>query len=167
MVLAVISSTGEVFYHFFQPQEKVNKDLYLRDIKDKVKPWMDDVAAGASCVFQRNGTPAHTSNIVQNWMAKNFVPPTKFWSKNLWPPSSPDLNPCDYYLWGVLARRINSDRHSNVDSVKKSIAEHCISLPADVVKRAYESCRSGWSKTLPTRAHALSSTCRESCPFRL
>ncbi|QQP36215.1 Uncharacterized protein FKW44_021246, partial [Caligus rogercresseyi] len=23
-----------------------------------------------------------------------------FWSKEFWPPSSPDLNPCDYYLWG-------------------------------------------------------------------
>ncbi|QQP39899.1 Uncharacterized protein FKW44_013759, partial [Caligus rogercresseyi] len=25
-----------------------------------------------------------------------------------WPPNSPDLNPCDYYLWGVLKRTLTS-----------------------------------------------------------
>ena len=26
---------------------------------------------------------------------------------NLWPPSSPDLNPLDYHLWGVIERLIS------------------------------------------------------------
>jgi len=25
-----------------------------------------------------------------------------FWSKEFWPPNSPDLNPLDYYVWSVV-----------------------------------------------------------------
>ncbi|QQP42503.1 Uncharacterized protein FKW44_017192 [Caligus rogercresseyi] len=44
-----------------------------------------------------------------------------FWSKEFWPPSSPDLNPCDYYLWGVLERDTKKCAHNNLDSMKAAI----------------------------------------------
>ncbi|QQP50602.1 Transposable element tcb1 transposase, partial [Caligus rogercresseyi] len=34
------------------------------------------------------------AKLVQSWLKKN-VP--NFWDFNIWPPNSPDLNPCDYY----------------------------------------------------------------------
>jgi hypothetical protein len=27
-------------------------------------------------------------------------------SRGLWPPQSPDLNPCDFYLWGKLKDKV-------------------------------------------------------------
>ncbi|QQP51700.1 Uncharacterized protein FKW44_013136 [Caligus rogercresseyi] len=33
--------------------------------------------------------------LVQSWLKKN-VP--NFWDFSTWPPNSPDLNPCDYYM---------------------------------------------------------------------
>ncbi|QQP51939.1 Uncharacterized protein FKW44_013436, partial [Caligus rogercresseyi] len=47
----------------------------------------------------------------------------KFWSKEFWPPSSPDLNPYDYYLWGVLERDTNKRAHNTVDSLKAAIIQ--------------------------------------------
>ncbi|QQP37178.1 Transposable element tcb1 transposase, partial [Caligus rogercresseyi] len=44
-----------------------------------------------------------------------------FWSKKFWPLSSHDLNPCDYYLWGVLERDTNKRAHNPVDSLKAAI----------------------------------------------
>ena len=29
------------------------------------------------------------------------------WSKEFWPPNSPDLNPLDFYVWGVVERVTN------------------------------------------------------------
>ncbi|QQP35140.1 Uncharacterized protein FKW44_023285, partial [Caligus rogercresseyi] len=40
------------------------------------------------------------------------------WSKEFWPPNSPDLNSCNYYLWGVLERDTNKRAHNTVDSLK-------------------------------------------------
>ncbi|QQP50491.1 Uncharacterized protein FKW44_011505, partial [Caligus rogercresseyi] len=36
------------------------------------------------------------------------------WSKEMWPPSSPDCNPLDYYVWGVLERESNKRAHNSV-----------------------------------------------------
>ncbi|QQP35403.1 Transposable element tcb1 transposase, partial [Caligus rogercresseyi] len=52
-----------------------------------------------------------------------------FWSKEFWPPpSSPDLNPCDYYLWGVLERDTNKRAHNTVDSLKAAIIQAVANL---------------------------------------
>jgi hypothetical protein len=46
--------------------------------------------------LQQDGTPSHTSNITQEWLASKFG--QKFLAKGTWPAWSPDLNPCDYFL---------------------------------------------------------------------
>ncbi|QQP58339.1 Uncharacterized protein FKW44_003616 [Caligus rogercresseyi] len=66
-----------------------------------------------------------------------------FWSKEFWPPSSPDLNPCDYYLWGVLERDTNKRAHNTVDSLKAAI----IQTVANLSRETGGSCR--WEVQAP------------------
>lgn len=57
--------------------------------------------------FQMDGSPAHYSRIVRNWMDHNYrgkwigrggtVP---------WPARSPDLTPLDFYLWGTVKSQV-------------------------------------------------------------
>ncbi len=56
--------------------------------------------------FQQD--PAHTSLLVKNWCSDNL---DMLWSKEMWPPSSPNLNPLDYYMWGILERESNKRAH--------------------------------------------------------
>lgn len=137
MVLGVISSKGDVMPpHFFGPKETITKEVYLKVLEEVIVPWMEQVSAGEPYVFQQNGAPAHTSNLVQNWLMAKLVRPAGFWSKELWPPSSPDLNPCDYFLWGVLERRVNITSHPNLTSLKTSIRENLATLDRDMVAGA-------------------------------
>ena len=41
-----------------------------------------------------------TANSVKEWLSNTFS--GKFLHKRIWPPRSPDLNPCDYYVSGHL-----------------------------------------------------------------
>ena len=77
--------------------------MYQNVLENVVKPWIDQVAAGRPYVFQQGGAPAHTSHLVQNWLSDNME---MFWSKEFWLPSSPDLNPMDYYAWGVYRAHV-------------------------------------------------------------
>lgn len=96
MTLGVISSQGHVMPpHFFSPKETVNTEVYLSVLEDKIKPWMDEVAAGKPYVFQQDSAPAHTSKKTQAWLKDN-VP--SFWDPKTWPSNSPDLNPLDYFF---------------------------------------------------------------------
>lgn len=120
-VLCVVSSDGDVMSpHFFQKGQAVNKEVYLDIMITVVKPWMDEIAAGRPYVFQQDNAPAHASHVVQNWMDDNLP---LFWSKAFWPPNSPDLNPLDYYVWGVLERASNKAAHNSIDSLKPAIIQ--------------------------------------------
>ena len=46
-----------------------------------------------------------------------FIPP------NLWPPNSPDLNPVDYKIWGILQERVYKSSSKDVDELRRRIAE--------------------------------------------
>ncbi len=96
MVLGVICSNGAVMPpHFFLPKQRVTKEVYLEVLQSVVKPWMDNVARGKRYTFQQDSAPAHKSNLVQSWLRRSLP---DFWDAQTWPPSSPDLNPCDFYL---------------------------------------------------------------------
>lgn len=79
---------------------------------------MKKTAAGRRYVFQQDGAPAHTSDLVQKYLKETV---DAFWPKEYWPPNSPDLNPLDYYVWSVCERDTNKVRHPNTDSLKKAI----------------------------------------------
>ena len=69
--------------------------------------------------FQQDGAPAHTSNIVQDWGTLKFG--QKFLHKKMWPARSPDLNPCDYFLWGHLKSVVYNPLPKTIDELKVNI----------------------------------------------
>ncbi|UYV75727.1 hypothetical protein LAZ67_13001155, partial [Cordylochernes scorpioides] len=119
MVLGVISSEGDVMPpHFFEKGLRMNADTYINVLETVVKPWMDMVAAGRKYVFQQDSAPAHKAKKTQSWLTLN-VP--SHWGPDIWPPNSPDCNPLDYYVWGVVERDVNKAPHTTIQSVKKAV----------------------------------------------
>jgi len=139
-VLSVVSSEGDVMLpHFFKEGEIVTKEMYLRVLMDVVKPWMETVASGRPYIFQQDCAPAHTSHLVQNWLSDNV---DMFWSKEFWPPNSPDLNPLDYHVWSVVERIINKSQHPNVTSLRTAIETAFVDMNSATLQRACERFRS-------------------------
>lgn len=133
-VLSVVSSEGDIMPpYFFLKGQKITKEVYLSVLMSTLHPWITTVAAGRQYIFQQDGAPAHTSNLVQNWISANF---DMFWSKEMWPPNSPDLNPLDYFVWGVIERVANHSRHANEPSLKEAIEKAFADLDTQQLKRA-------------------------------
>ncbi|QQP37037.1 Transposable element tcb1 transposase [Caligus rogercresseyi] len=62
------SREGDIMpLHFFAKGQNVKKEVYLDAMQTVVKPWMTQFAAGRPYLYQQDGAPAHTSNLVQNW----------------------------------------------------------------------------------------------------
>ena len=127
MVLGVVSSEGDVMPpHFFTGGLRVNADAYTEMLDKVIKPWVTTIAHGKPYVFQQDSIPSHTARTTQEWMADNFydniIP-------NIWPPSSPDLNFLDYYVWGIVERDSNCHPHNTVEALVAVILDSMGKIP--------------------------------------
>ena len=104
MVWAGISVVGKTPLVFVPQGTKINAKIYQDLILEKsVRAIGSTFMKGKKWIFQQDGAPAHTAKSTREWLSANV--PT-FLGPEEWPPSSPDLNPCDYYLWGGWKRRL-------------------------------------------------------------
>lgn len=140
MVFSAITSEGHVMPpFFFDAGQTVTGSSYLQLLKDVVQPWIRLVIGDRPYTFQQDSAPAHTAKVVQNFLRSEFC---RFWPKDLWLANSPDCNPCDFYLWGILAEKVGAAPHSSVPALKRAITREMSRLnPADV-SRACRSFRS-------------------------
>lgn len=75
-----------------------------------------------SSIFQHDGAPPHYAISVRQKLASIF-PENRVIGRGYgtpWPPRSPDLTPCDYYLWGTLKARIfHCYKPANLNALKE------------------------------------------------
>eukprot|EP00096_Caligus_rogercresseyi_P011139 TRINITY_DN4292_c0_g1_i1.p1 TRINITY_DN4292_c0_g1~~TRINITY_DN4292_c0_g1_i1.p1 ORF type:complete len:180 (-),score=16.23 TRINITY_DN4292_c0_g1_i1:127-666(-) len=94
MVWAEVTSDGKKApIIFVEEGVKIDQAVYLHLLSEEVVPWVQREYPTALFLFQQDEAPSHTSKLVQSFCTDMFA---DFWSKDLWPPSSPDLNPMDF-----------------------------------------------------------------------
>ena len=54
----------------------------------------------------------------------------------LWPPNSPDLNPIDYKIWGLLQQWVYTGKIQNVEELRQRIIEEWERLDQCVIDNA-------------------------------
>jgi hypothetical protein len=74
----------------------------------------------------QDGATAHTVTYSINVL--NKVSEDRLISRRLWPARSPDLNACDFYLWGNLKDKVYSNNTHTLVELKQSIRETISSI---------------------------------------
>ena len=64
------------------------------------------------------------------------------WGEEVWPPSTPDCNPFDYFVWGVSELRVNAKCHNKFKDLIQKMKELAGSLARDILAKACTSFRS-------------------------
>ncbi|UYV64612.1 hypothetical protein LAZ67_3001311 [Cordylochernes scorpioides] len=95
VLLTVFLDCRGVVHHEFLPQGRTNKN------------WL----------LHHDNAPAHTSLLVRDFLAKNntLMMPQ--------PPYSPDLAPCDFFLFPKLKRPMKGRRYAKLDEIKTASKE--------------------------------------------
>lgn len=81
---------------------KINSQVYLNILKNVIKPWIDANYLEGGYVWQQDSASLHKSRAMQIWCSEHFE---GFWPWTMRPPSSPDLLPLDYAVWGEVERK--------------------------------------------------------------
>jgi hypothetical protein len=103
-VWVAISSQGLLGSNFYE--ETVNSERYLSTLRNTFVPRL--FATGFPLQtqwFMQNGARPHTANVVLGFLHDTFDShiisyrfTDRFACGQNWPPNSPNLNPCDYFL---------------------------------------------------------------------
>ena len=110
MIWAALSKTWRSPLLFVEEKIKINAKMYIDKILTPMlkSATKDHFGDGTLWTFQQDGATAHTANVAQNWCRDNLP---RFWSKEMWPPCSPDLNPMDFSIWSILEAKACSKVH--------------------------------------------------------
>ena len=147
MVWGAISKSWKSPLIFVKEGVKVNTDSYVNDILTPALASMKEKFKNKSFTFQQDGAPSHTSKKTQKWCEEHFP---SFWTKDLWPPSSPDLNPMDFCVWGILEKEACSSPHNNLEDLRASLKRAWEKIPQDALRAACQNFRQRLQRVIDT-----------------
>jgi hypothetical protein len=152
-VWAGIHSRGIIGPYFFE--QSVNGQSYLSMLQDYAVPQLMELENAHEFFWQQDGAPPHWSLVVREYLRDVFG--EKWIGRGgpiVWPPRSPDLTPCDFYLWGHLKSLVYKDRPKTLEELRQKIIDcfetitedHCSNACNSVRKRLELCVRKGGSQ---------------------
>ncbi|UYV62471.1 hypothetical protein LAZ67_2000722 [Cordylochernes scorpioides] len=132
-----------VVHHEFLPQSRtVNKEYYLqviRHLREAIRQKRPDLWKNKNWLLHHDNAPAHTSLLVRDFLAKNntLMMPQ--------PPYSPDLAPCDFFLFPKLKRPMKGRRYATLDEIKTASKEE---LKKIIKNDFFEDWKNRWHKCI-------------------
>lgn len=101
-------------------------------MSEQLLPAIEEISCGYF-TFQQDSAPAHRARETIT-LLKTVVP--DLIAPTLWPPNSPDLNPVDYKIWGILQERVYRNRIRDIDHLKERLVEEWSRFDQKIVDHA-------------------------------
>lgn len=109
---------GPFFFH----EQTVTGNVYLDMLENYAYPQLE--AFQPNVIFQQDGAPPHWTLFVRESLDETF--PDSWIGRGgpiRWPPRSPDITPCDFFVWGFVKDQVYNLPISNLDELKAKIRE--------------------------------------------
>ena len=137
MVWAAVTESGKSPLVLVEQGVKLNQENYRNDIfVGSLLPWAKEHFKKSPWTSQQDSAPSNGAKETQEWLSANIP---NFISKEECPPSSPDLNPLDFGIWGYLESKVSATHHKSLEALKTKLRKEWLKMPQDVIR---DSCRS-------------------------
>ena len=137
-VWAAIWQGGVCGPFFFD--ECINSERYLALLQNVFWPKILENKMENSIIFMQDGAPPHWGLQVREWL--NETLPLRWMgrgSPNMpWPPRSPDLTPCDYFMWGFLKSKVYKSKPTTIQDLKSRIQEAFQEITLEMCRKVIE-----------------------------
>jgi len=136
-----VSKQGVTNLIFVDPGIKVNGEYYREVLlSHELLPTIREMS-GDFFVFQQDSAPAHRARDTLQLLHRDTP---EFIAPDLWPPNSPDLNPLDYEIWGMMQQMVYQTRIRDITELKERLIDVWRGLQQSVMDEAIDE----WRKRL-------------------
>lgn len=157
-VWCAVGNCGVYGPYFFEEEGQtvtVNSARYVQMLQHFLQPKL--AALGNRNVwFQQDGATAHTARNSMAVLRELF--PGRLVSLHgdiRWPARSPDLTPCDFFLWGHLKANVYRHRPQTIDELKAAIRQEIAAITPQLTQRVMQNFRNRLETCIGEEGHHL------------
>lgn len=139
-VWAAVSSRGVIGPVFLR--DTVTSKRYIEILREFVAIENALVDSSATSWFMQDGARPHRTADVFRFLEEYFdnrviaLNYSCFTGKGIdWPPYSPDLNPCDFFLWGHLKDAVYRKNPQTLEQVEEIISDECAAVSLTTLQK--------------------------------
>jgi transposase len=127
MVSAIMTWKGMIGPFFVADKDiKVNSVSYLKHLKNDLIPALETLYPRNDFIFVQDSAPSHRAKIVQTFLKEKLK--SRYVKNTEWPPSSPDVNPLDYFFWNELKEMVYKGRHCNPFADEEELCDRILEV---------------------------------------
>jgi len=122
------------------PQGHTVNQFYYREILERLRKRVVRVRPiiADNWMLHHDNTPCHTAISVIEFLAKKGIPVVPQ------PPYSPDLSPCDFFLFPKLKFHPKGLHFGTVENIEKAVTDQLKAIPVS----DYQCCYEEWEQRL-------------------
>ena len=113
-------STGMIYMNWVPTGQTVNKEYYvevLREFRQRFGRKRPALFKSVLWHFHEDNVPVHNSILVTDYLTKMGIKTVPQ------PPYSPDLAPCDFWLFPKLKENLRGCRYETIEEMKEAVTK--------------------------------------------
>ena len=139
---------GVVHYEFRTPRQTANKEYCLsvmRRLREAIRLKRLELWANNSWFLHHDNSPSHTALVLRDHFVKKS---THIFPQ---PPYSPDLAPCDFWLFSKLKRPLRGTRFESIDKIKAESKKALMAITEMDYLACFDDWKIRWYKCISSR----------------
>lgn len=149
VMLTVFFDYRGVVHHEYAPEgQTVNKEYYcevLRRLRDAVRRKRPDLWNSKKWQLHHDNAPAHSSHLIQQFLAKHGITQVRQ------APYSPDLAPCDFWLFPKLKRPLKGSRFETREHIMANATTELQAIRKQDYQTCFEKWKGRWAKCVQSQ----------------
>lgn len=135
-----------VVHHEYAPRgQTINKEYYLEVLKrlrDAIRRKRHQLWSSGDWLLHHDNVPAHASNLVQQYLTKHKVVQLRQ------PPYSPDVAPCDFWLFPRLKMPLIGHRFDDKETVGTNTTNALKAISKNEFQDCFQKWKGRWERIL-------------------
>ena len=141
MLIVFFDVHGIVYLEFLPQGQTINQNVYkdiLRRLMRLVKEKRRELWETKSWLLHHDNAPAHNALSIRQFLAENNIAVLEQ------PPYSPDLAPCDFFLFPKLKGVIKGTRFQDSKAITTAVTKELRAIPME----SFQKCIEAWQQRL-------------------
>ena len=139
-----------IYMHWVPTGQTVNKEYYvevLREFGKRFRRKKPALFKSGQWLFHQDNAAVHNSILVRDYLTKMGIKTVPH------PPYSPDLAPCDFWLFPKLKEKLRGCRYETIEEIKEAATKVIDTLTQEDFHGAFQKLWERYNKCIAARGY--------------